>query len=534
MLSHSRRLPRGHAVYPCSGPGLHLKPMAVPEEAAPSNTPTPSLSRRIATGATWMILQRLAVRGIGLVSTMILARLLIPADFGIVALATSLAALLDALFEFGFDLALIHRQTTERKHYDSAWTLSVLRGVITALLLLAIAKPMGALYDDPRLVTVMMWLAVATLASGFQNVGIVEFRRELQFDAEFQLLVRSKVVAFIVTIGLAWYLRDYRALVAGIIAGKLTGLVLSYTMHPFRPWFSLASGRDFLHFSKWLCLDNIVTAIKTRSDTFFVGKIAGADALGFYALAYEISNLTSTELVAPISRVLFPGFAKLAGDRERLAWGFVQSLAMIVFIAAPMAAGIAMVSDYVVAIFLGPRWQPVVPLIQILTLYGLFNLTLANGAALYLSLGRPDLIVSRNLPSIAVLIPALAFGVWKFGTTGAAWALVLSAVVSCVVNFALLHQQLRISFAALCGGVWRPLVAASGMAGLLFVVKGVWPMGDSLPRIIPQVAVLATFGAIVYAVLVLALWLISGRPTGAERRVLDLAASVIAKGLHHA
>ncbi|MHB1204996.1 MAG: lipopolysaccharide biosynthesis protein, partial [Rhodospirillaceae bacterium] len=389
--------------------------MSITEAAAP-----PSLSRRIATGATWMILQRLAVRGIGLVSTMILARLLIPADFGIVALATSLAALLDSLFEFGFDLALIHRQTSDRKHYDSAWTLSVLRGVVTALLILAIAKPMGALYNDPRLISVMMWLAVAALASGFQNVGIVEFRRELQFDSEFRLLVRSKIVAFAVTITLAWYLRDYRALVAGIIAGKLTGLVLSYTMHPFRPWFSLASGRDFLHFSKWLCLDNIVTAIKTRSDTFVVGKIAGADSLGFYALAYEISNLTSTELVAPISRVLFPGFAKLAGDRERLASGFIQSLAMIVFIAAPMAAGIAMVSDYVVAIFLGPRWQPVIPLIQIMTLYGLFNLTLANGAALYLSLGRPDLIVSRNLPSIAVLLPALAIGVWKFGTTGAA------------------------------------------------------------------------------------------------------------------
>ena len=269
--------------------------MSAVEDPAP-----PSLSRRIATGATWMILQRLAVRGIGLVSTMILARLLIPADFGIVALATSLAALLDAVFEFGFDLALIHRQTTDRKHYDSAWTLSVLRGVITALLLLAIAEPMAQLYGDSRLMPVMMWLAVAALASGFQNVGIVEFRRELQFDFELRLLVRSKIVAFLVTISLAWYLRDYRALVFGIIAGKLTMLTLSYALHPYRPWFSLAAGRDFLHFSKWLCLDNIVTAIKTRSDTFIVGKIAGADSLGFYALAYEISNLTSTELVAPI------------------------------------------------------------------------------------------------------------------------------------------------------------------------------------------------------------------------------------------
>src|ERR1700761_3475698 len=110
-----------------------------------------NLGHRIATGATWMVLQRIAVRGIGLVSTMILARLLIPADFGIVALATSLSALLDSLFEFGFDLALIHRQSEERAHYDSAWTLSVIRGLATAVILLIIAAPMGKLYDDPRL-----------------------------------------------------------------------------------------------------------------------------------------------------------------------------------------------------------------------------------------------------------------------------------------------------------------------------------------------------------------------------------------------
>ena len=198
-----------------------------------------------------------------------------------------------------------------------------------------------------------------------------------------------------------------------------------------------------------------------------------------------------------ISRVLFPGFAKMAGDRQRLAWGFVESLAVIVFIAAPMAAGIALVSDHVVAIFLGAKWAPVVPLIQILTLYGLLSLTSANGAALYLSLGRPDLIVWRNLPGIAVLIPALAFGTWRFGTTGAAWALVLSAAVTSAVNFGLLHRQLQVSPRALLAGIWRPLVAAGGMAATLSAVKARWPMPDSFPAIILQAAAFAVLGAVV-------------------------------------
>lgn len=110
------------------------------------------LRHKIATGATWMILQRLAVRFIGLISTIILARLLLPEDFGLIALAMTLLAVLETLLELGFDLALIQRQTSDRSQYDTAWTLSIARGVLTALLFVAAAYPLAALYDDPRLI----------------------------------------------------------------------------------------------------------------------------------------------------------------------------------------------------------------------------------------------------------------------------------------------------------------------------------------------------------------------------------------------
>jgi O-antigen/teichoic acid export membrane protein len=486
-----------------------------------------SLARRIATGATWMVLQRWAVRAIGLVSMTLLARLLVPADFGIVALATSMAAVLDALLELGFDLALIQSQSNERKHYDSAWTLSVIRGVVTASLLLIGARPIANLYGDSRLVMVMAWLAVSSLMSGLQNIGIVEFRRELQFDREFRLLVLSKVAAFLVTVSLAWVWRVYLALIAGIVAGKAVTLAMSYTMHPYRPSLSLACGREFLHFSKWLCLDNIASAIKNRSDTFVVGKLTSPAVLGFYALAYEISNLTATELIWPISRVLFPGFAKMAHDRPRLARGFIESLSVIIFLAAPMSAGIAVTADYVVAIFLGPRWDPVVPLIQILTLYGLFNLTSANSSALYLATGRPDLIVWRNVPTLIVLFPALVLGAMKFGAEGAAWALVAAAVTGFFVNFTLLRRQLNVSIAGLFSGLWRPLLAAGLMAGTVHLAEEMWPMEDTLALIIPQLMVLVALGAATYAATVMLLWHFSGRPPGAERRAADLVNQAI-------
>ena len=237
-----------------------------------------------------------------------------PEDFGIIALAAGLFSALDALLELGFDMALIQNQSDGRARYNTAWTLSVLRGVGAAIVLLAAAYPIANLYGDQRLVMVMAWLAVVAIVNGLTNIGTVEFRKELQFDREFQLLVWNKVAGFVVTLTLAWFWRDYRALIAGIVVSKAAVAAMSYVMHPYRPSWSLQGARSFLHFFKWLALNNTVVVIRMRLDTFIVGKIAGTEALGFYTVGYEISNLTTTELISPISRVLFPSFSKIAGD----------------------------------------------------------------------------------------------------------------------------------------------------------------------------------------------------------------------------
>ncbi len=469
-----------------------------------------------------MVLQRMAVRGIGLLSTIILARLLVPEDFGIVALAASLIAVLDLLLELGFDIALIQKQTDDKSQYDTAWTLSVIRGVFTGAALLLAARPLAELYDDPRLIQVVAWLAVASILSGFQNIGCIEFRRDLQFDREFRLLVWSKVISFIVTMVMALTWGDYRALVAGIVAGKAVTVNLSYIMHPYRPSLSLKGSAGFLHFSKWLAVNNIATIVRTRMDTFVVGKIAGAGALGFYTIAFEISNLATSELIWPITRVLFPGFAKIKGDKPRLARGFLDSLGVIAFLAVPMGVGIALTAHHIVGIFLGEKWMVVVPLIQILSLYGLLSLPSANSGSLYLALGRPDVMVLRSIPSVAVLIPALIFGTLKFGVTGAAWALVASAAVNFFVNFYFLRRELEVSILATLGVLARPVYAAAAMAIVIVIIEHVWPAEANMIPLILQAGVLAVTGATVYFGASFALWIMAGRPASAEQKALTL------------
>jgi PST family polysaccharide transporter len=195
-----------------------------------------------------MVLFRLFDRSLGIVSTMILARLLIPADFGLVAMAMSVIAIVELATTFNFELALIQKADPVREHFDTAWTLNILIALGGALLTAALAYPAASFYGDPRLVSVMLAIGAAWLVSGFENTGIANFRRQMDFWAEFRWMASKRVASFIVTMIAALAFRSYWALVVGMVTGRDTGVVMSYAMHPFRPRFALSRARAVLVF----------------------------------------------------------------------------------------------------------------------------------------------------------------------------------------------------------------------------------------------------------------------------------------------
>src|SRR5262249_27643518 len=141
--------------------------------------------RGIASGAAWMVLFRLLDRSVGVVSTLVLARLLVPEDFGVVAMAMSIISLVELATAFSFEIALIQKPDPRRVHFDTAWTLNIVvafcGGVVTA----ALAAPAAQFYQEPRLTLVMLAIAAGWTVSGFENVGTVEFRRSMNFQREF-------------------------------------------------------------------------------------------------------------------------------------------------------------------------------------------------------------------------------------------------------------------------------------------------------------------------------------------------------------
>ena len=216
----------------------------------------------------------------------------------------------------------------------------------------------------------MLVLSASSLVSGMRNIGMVEFEQDLRFGPIVVLALVRRVSSFVLTLALAWWYGSYWALLAGMVAGHMIDLLLSYRVSPYRPRFSLVAWRDLFSFSKWLLVNNMLSYAGSRGGDMVVGNRAGAAALGTYSVSLELSNLPTSEMVWPVMRAVFPGYAMMSSDPQRLAQGFLKVFSIVVLFALPAAAGIALLAEPIVAVLLGAKWSAAVPLIQVLAIAG--------------------------------------------------------------------------------------------------------------------------------------------------------------------
>jgi len=474
-----------------------------------------NINQRMARGMAWMVAARLADRSVGLLSTIILARLLVPGDFGLIAMATAIGGMLDLLGAFSFDVALIQKSKAERRHYDTAWTLNLIFGVVCGLGMILLAEPAARFYDEPRLTAVMYVLSISSFVIALNNIGIVDFRKELNFRQEFIFIFVRRIITFFITIAMAVVFRSYWALLIGITLGRIVNCWMSYVMSSYRPRLSLSAGRELFGFSKWLFINNLLHFLRNDGCTFIIGRMFGARELGVYRISYELSNLPSTELVAPINRVAFPGYAKMKTPEE-VRISYLNLLGLITLVILPIGVGIAAVAQPMVLTVLGDQWIDATALIAILALSGAINATQTNNTSVYLAMGHPHRITIFQTCYLAILFPTLYFSLKEFGIVGVGYAYLLAQVVDAILQTCLTKSLLHFSWVQIVKVAWRPIVGAGIMYGAVTAVDQ--QIGHHAAWIRLLLDVLA--GMAVYSVSILGLWLVSGRPKGSETTVL--------------
>src|SRR5882672_229075 len=474
------------------------------------------VNRKMAAGIAWMSMMRVGVKGLSLISTIALARLLAPGDFGLIAMAMSVISALDLIRAFNFDLALIHRQNTDRTYYDTAWTFNISFSFALAVILLCIAPVATIFFKEPRLLAVMRWLALSVFISGFENIGVVAFRKELVFHKEFVLRIVQKACGIAVTVPLAFALRNYWALVIGAVSDSLLAVVISYLAHPFRPRLSLKASKHLFSFSKWLVATNSIWFLRDRVPDYVLGRVAGTSALGLFSLSVEISNLPTSELIAPMNRAVFPAYAKMAHDLKELQQGFLNVIGLILLVALPAGFGISATSELIVDVVLGTKWEAAVPAISILAIYGSINAMQTNCGAIHYAMSRPRTVAVMGAIHAALVLPLVIVGAYRYGAIGVAWVYLIAAIIVVPLNYYVVLRRLHLAMRTVCNLLWRPAVATA----IMYTVTHEW-IAARPSRTLPALLAAILIGVVTYGAALAALWLVSGRPIGPERTLTN-------------
>ena len=476
-----------------------------------------TIQRTIVIGSIWAIAMRWAIRLLGMVSIIILARLLQPADFGIMAMAMLLIGALSIFAELGIALMVIREADISPAHLNTAWTLRVIQGFILAVVIALLAGPAAAYFREPRLVAVVYLGALGLCINGFENIGVTLIRRDLDFSTDFRYQVIVKFLGVATVIALALALRSYWALALSQPINAAINVATSFVIHRYRPRFSLHGWMRFASFSANIVTSNLARFITNKADVFIVGSVSTSAEMGLYNVASELSSMPSRELTSSVGRALLPGLARLKHASENFLAAFLQAMESVSVLCIPIGFGLWVVADDLIHVVLGSRWEGAQTLMRILALYGtLMSLidVLIGHVLIVTGHERRQTIV---LWVRAVLLAACAAAGTHWGVEGIATGAAVSSILMFVISILVLKTTLGCRVTEFLGIFWRPTIAAAAMAWTVhYSVLAL--AGPSILRL----AVSVTVGVLSYAVVLLLLWLAAGRPAGAESAVIGV------------
>lgn len=466
----------------------------------------------------------LFARLIGAVNTIIIARLLVPEDIGIVATATITMQLLQGVSDIGVSQAVVKFRDADRTDLNTLFTFSLIRGLLIGGLLFAAAPFAATFYGDPRLFWAFCGVALFPVLLGLLNPKFYEFERELKFSREFIVTIVNRIVGVGVSLAIAIIFRTYWAIILGLLASIAVQVLLSYLMRPFTPALTFKSFRKLIGFSGWLGGVSFLAALNNKLDVPILGRLIGQGGAGVYFMGFQLSEMVAGQIAMPMTRAIFPGLAEMQGDAARMRTAFLRGVEALGAFAMPAAFGLSFVASDFTAVVLGEKWMAAAPVIALLApvigLQALFFATQSYAVAL----GLTRLVFIRELVFFLVRTPLFIWAAIAYGMAGAVNAAVAAGVFHVVLNLTL--------YARASGGpYWEPLAAAQRSLGavaamafwFLLVRPNVAPL-EALP-VIWRLLADVTIGMAVYGGVLYGLWRASGRPGGIEQSIGDALGS---------
>ncbi len=444
-----------------------------------------------------MVAIRVFQQLLGLVRPIILARLLAPDDFGLIGIAIMTRLVVERLgIAGGFRDALIRRDDLTKEHYESAWTLEVLRAIAFGGIVALLAPYIAEFFRAPEATPIIRIAGLEIAILALVSVGMIFVRKELKFKKEFYFRIIPSIIGTGVTIWLAFELRNVWALALGQLTISILSVLMSYLVAPYfmRPRIDLPKVKEIAGFAIWTSVTNLFFVAASHVDRFFVGRILGPTSLGIYVISGRITNLVSHELSHGVLRVGFPTFAKLQVNRKVFNEAFGQLVASTIFILSPLAFVIAVWAPELVEVVLGSKWLDAVPVIRVLAGAAVLHALAQIYRTALLSLGRASVTATAAAVHLTIVAATAYPLITNFGVAGTGWAVISGNGATVLFLFFRGRGALQLSALNLGRSV---VIAALLSSGLLLapVLRDI----DSLEQYQLLLAGLSIFGAVYLA-----------------------------------
>lgn len=434
------------------------------------------LGRRVVNGATYTFLGIFLRTAMTLGSTAVLARLLTPADFGYIAMATVVTELAALFSNFGFSSLLIQRKVISRLHLDTVFWTSLALGVLLTLAVLALSFPSRWIFSDPLVGDLLMLLSLTFLIGNLSVVHQSILARLMQFRTTFWVSIGVVAIRILAAIGFASQGFGVWSLVAGAIAGSLAGVTLSALVVPYWPRlrFSSAYLMSTWRTSASYFGSGMLYYVSMNADLFLIGRSLGAGSLGFYQNARSLTDEVRARIAMPLQRVLFPAFSAMQTERARLQDSVRRSGRILAAIICPIGVGLAAVSEELVPVLYGEQWLPMVPILGLLGISAALRGSTAIASPLFNSQNRVGLALRYNIIGTVILLAGIVVSL-PYGLNAVAATVAVSSLYSLVTfraGLGLIGLNTRDAIRILGG----PLIASLLMWGCIEIIRH-WTSG---------------------------------------------------------
>jgi O-antigen/teichoic acid export membrane protein len=474
------------------------------------------LRQKAAKGVVWSVIQKWGREAVAFLTFMALSRLLPPEAFGLVAMATAFTAFAEIFLDQGFGAAIVQIADLDREHLDTAFWISVVTGLLLTVIGAAAAGLVAGLYQEPRLIPVLRWLALSFLLTGLSSTQVAILRRNLAFKSLAARSLAATLVGGVVGVGLALAGFGVWSLVAQNLANGLAAIIVLWGASSWRPGFRLSRKhyKELFSFGVSIVGNDALNVLVRRSDDFLIGYYLGPVMLGYYTIGYRLLLVIIRLVTGITNSVAFPTFSRLQNKPGRLRSAFYSVTQYTSLLSFPVFIGLAIVAPELIPTLFGAEWGPSIPVMQVLALMGILQSVLVFNGSVIKACGKPSWQLAIMFLTFVCSVSGFLLAV-RWGIVAVAASFVIVGYLVAPFSYLAVHKLVRINFRIYLGQYVAPLSASLAMVAVVLGLKQV--LKDQNLHMYVQLVIYITAGALTYLLAIL----LTARSL--SRRVLELA-----------